>query len=279
MRRAALVLLLIGCRDKSVPPVVDAAAPAASLVVDSGAPTVKRFAARDIVDQWNEAHVKHDAKALEGLYGAKVKFYGQTLSGKDCAARKAAAFAKSRDYTQAIKDVDSKTEGSTSTVTFTKTSTEKGKSTDYPAILVVVGNAITAETDKVTDANLAAREAASQMWCMEEPWMPNDKVIAPYKLSALDAARRGRMTKHFHELEVAAKATFLDFGQITCPTKCEPATRECGYDLRIEDHSAAVAETPAPHSNLVGWAYIDAVTGVMYWNDGKDSEPLPLLPR
>ncbi len=237
MRKAALLFFLLGCPQKQVPQEakIDAAvAPVAvassAPVVDAAPPKPKRLTAREIVDQWNEAHVKHDTKALEGLYGRTVQFYGQTLSGKDCAARKGAAFAKSPTYTQSVKDLDAKTDGPSTTVSFTKTSTEKGKSTDYPAVLAITGGLITAETDKISEANLAAKASVASMWCIDEPWIPNDKVVAPYKLSALKAMMRGRRTKHFAALEAAVKkgGAFIDFGQIGCPTKCAAATRECG---------------------------------------------------
>jgi hypothetical protein len=282
MRRVALLLALVACHERAAPPAaIDAGvAPvvtaSSATVVDAAPPKPKRLTAREVVDQWNDAHVKHDAKALEGLYARTVQYYGQTVSGKDCAARKGAAFAKSPTYTQSVKDLDVKTDGPSATVSFTKTSTEKGKSTDYPAVLAITGGLITAETDKVTEANLAAKASIASMWCLDEQWSPNDKVVAPYKISAYEAVRRGRNTKHFAAREAAAKkGAFFDFGQIGCPTKCAPATRECGYTLRVEDHSAEETSNAEPHSNLVEWVYIDAITGVMYWDDGKSSEPLP----
>jgi hypothetical protein len=282
MRRLAVLFVLIGCHRKAPPTaaidsgVAPVVAATSTTAVDASPPKPKRLTAHEVVGRWNDAHVNHDAKALESLYGHTVQFYGQTLSGKDCAARKGAAFAKSPTYTQSVKDLDAKTDGPSTTVSFTKTSTEKGKSTDYPAVLAITGGLITAETDRVTEANLAAKASIASMWCMDEPWSPNDKVVAPYKISAQSAVRRGRNTKHFAALEAGAKkGAFLDFGEISCPTKCVPATRECGYNLRVEDHSPEVSDNPEPHSNLVEWVYIDAISGVMYWDDGKSSEPLP----
>jgi hypothetical protein len=271
-------LVLLACRREVTTTVTqDAQAELASTSAPSmtaSAPTSKTPSALEVVNRWNDAHVKHDSHALESLYSVKVEFYGQTLTGRACAAKKAAAFAKSPSYRQSIEDVHIDSEGAVTTVTFTKTSIENGKSTDYPAALVVTGGLITAETDMITQANLAAQAAKTQMWCLEEPWIANDKIIAPYKISAKNAYTRARRTKHFHDMEAVRPNVFLDFGQISCPTQCASATRECGYDMRLENHSQDL--NSEPHSNLIEWVYVDAVTALMYWDDGAQSEPLPL---
>jgi hypothetical protein len=277
MRRIALAVLVVAaCRTKSTTSegpapsvtVASAPAPSASVAVDAA---IARTAPPPtmVVEQWNVAHIKHDLKALEGLYAAHVQFYGQRLSNKQCVSAKKAAFEKSPDYSQTIRDLHAKSDG---TVTFTKTSTIKGKSTDYPAILVVANGVITAETDKVTDANLAAAAAKAASWCLEDYWSPNDKVIAPYKVSAMQACTRGMQTKFFKEIVPPGK--FYDMcGQISCPTKCDQGKRECGYDLRIEDHSPDRQSM----SSLVSWVYVDAVDGTLFWEGAKgwESEPLP----
>lgn len=275
MRRIALALVVLGaCRSKPTPvedpqPTTTASAPIASAAVDAARPKAPPLTPQQAVEQWNVAHVKHDLKALEGLYAAHVQFYGQAFTNQQCIAAKKAAFAKSPDYTQTIRDIEAKSDG---TVTFTKTSTVKGKSTDYPAILVVSNGVITAETDKITDANLAAEAAKAAHWCLEDYWTPNDKVIAPYKISAFDACRRGMQTKFFKGL--ASPGKFYDLcGQVSCPTKCDQAKRECGYDLRVEDHSPGLQTL----SNLVAWVYVDAVDAKLYWQgaSGWESEALP----
>jgi hypothetical protein len=101
----------------------------------------------DVVNAWNAAHTKHDIKALTAIYAPRVEFYGRTLTGAQCVAAKKAAFAKAPDYAQSIRDI---VVGADGVVTFTKTSTQGGKSTDYPAVLVVTGGVVAAETDKVT---------------------------------------------------------------------------------------------------------------------------------
>lgn len=227
------------------------------------------------MERWNEAHVKHDSRALEGLYAPRVQFYGQSLTGRRCAELKKAAFDKSPDFTQSIHEVTISSVDRK--VSFTKTATEKGKSTDYPAVLVVNADGlITLESDKITDANLAAPNA---QWCTENApdvvdSIPNDKVITPYKISSRTAVSKATASKHFHDLEATAPGDFLVIDIISCPTKCAPATRECGYDMRVGDHSN-IGKYP---SILVDWLYVDAVDGTLWYDtDGKGwkSEPLP----
>lgn len=285
---ASLGVVLVGCRLRSNAAELDAGAAAVTPVVASSAPVKTTSASRDagalagpeeVARRWNEAHSKHDVKALEGLYAAHVQFYGQPRTGKQCAAAKGAAFAKSPDYSQTIKDVSVTTEDGAARVSFTKTSTSGGKSADFPAVLVVVGGLITGETDKVTDANLAQKATHDGMWCLEVPWIPNDKVVAPYKISLRSAYQRARYSAHFKAIEATMPGVFIDFGQMSCPTKCEKATRECGYDLRLENHDPSFKGT----SNLIEWVYVDAQDELLWYEDTKKgawvSEPLPPLPK
>lgn len=230
--------------------------------------------------------MKHDATALAALYAPSVQFYGSSLSGRECAERKKAAFAKNPDYAQSIRNVvvdGDAGAGGSATITFTKTSTTQGKSTDFPAIVVVVGGLITAETDQISEANLATQRAAAEMWCVDGSAYgpPNDRVTPPYRISALQAYQRARKSAHFEALVVAEHGDFLDFGQFWCPTKCTrvttfPDAPACGYNMKLENHSelARRANDPNGFSIWVEWVYVDAVDGTMYWQGGT-VEPLP----
>ncbi len=287
MRRHVLAITcVIACRHPSSTqqPTEDAQpiAPITSAAPDAAA-TVRRPGPREIALAWNSAHVQHDAKALEGLYAPRVDFYGTSLSGRQCAERKKAAFAKAPDYDQSIRDVrvEVADAGAGAIVSFTKTSTTKGKSTDYPAILVIVGDAITAETDKISEANLAAQRRPKDMWCVEDgAYPPNDRVIAPYKISASQAYQRARRSPRFKQLEVDSHGDFLDFGQVWCPTDCVHGTSyddaTCGYKMRLENHSELQrrANESEGFSILVEWVYVDAVDGTMVWQGGA-KERLP----
>jgi hypothetical protein len=279
MRGSIVLCVLVACKTKPAPVTIEggvtSVASVASVVVDAGPPPKpKPLTARQVVDRWNEAHVKHDTRALEGLYAFSVQFYGQTLSNKACAAKKGAAFAKSPDYTQSIKDLQIAQTGTATTITFTKTSTEKGKSTDYPAVLVVSSGVITAETDKITEANLAAVAAAASSWCLDSTWWPNDTVRPPYKISALTAYMFARRTKYLARQEAAHPKDFIDFDSVGCPTKCDQAARECGYTMRLSNHSD---NDPEVHfTNVIDWVYVDAVSSTLWYEDagGWKSEPL-----
>jgi hypothetical protein len=276
----AAVVVTFQCRpiratsaDGGTPP--RATPSSSSAVIDaSSVPAHARPTAREIVDAWNLAHTKHDLKALESLYAPWVVFYGQTLTNQQCVQKKRAAFEKTPDYAQSIRDVVVSEGG---VVTFTKTSTSGGKSADYPAVLVVTGGLVSGETDKITEANLEAQASRARMWCVDDSWLPTDKVIPPYRVSALRAYQKARETKHFKAVEASEHGDFLDFGQVWCPTGCDRAARKCGYDMRLENHAAHVSDNPEPHSNLVEWMYVDAVDGTLWFQevDGWKSEPLP----
>src|SRR5262249_27682828 len=143
MRGAVAVLLFAACRSKSASS-IDASIAAdtsvtSSVVIDAAAIDAKAYdplrEVRDQLDRWNDAHVKHAAKILESLYAQTVRFYGQPLSGTECAKRKAAAFAKSPDYTQSIHDVRVHPNKGAFEVTFIKHTSEKGKDADFIATL------------------------------------------------------------------------------------------------------------------------------------------------
>jgi hypothetical protein len=127
--------------------------PAPSASVDVLAP------ARAVVQRWNDAHAKHDAAALDGMYAPRVAFYGKSMTPAECHKANDALFKSTPDFTQSVRDVviEPGTDGKTSIARFTKTATAKGKTTDYPSYLVLASDLrITEESDSVTDANLKA---------------------------------------------------------------------------------------------------------------------------
>ncbi len=254
----------------TAPPVASAHVDAARLAPPSPA---------EVAARWNDAHVRHDALALESLYAPRVAFYGQSLTSKECAARKQNAFAKDPSYTQTIKDVvaTERDAGASSLVMvhFTKTSTAKGKSTDYPSTLVLDrAGLIESESDDVSEANLATLAAAASTWCTDNvpdvfDAIPNDKIISPYKLSARDVWRRTPDSKIFKDLVAANHGDFLVLDVIQCPTHCDRAAHDCGYTMRVGNHGHVEERFPF----MVAWLYVDAVDGTIAL-DGK-SEPLP----
>ncbi len=278
------LFLLGGCRPKPGPVdvVADASAPVprATAAADSGfAPA--RPSAHDVVDAWNQAHVKHDATALLGLYAPRVSFYGRTLTNRACANSKKAAFASDPSYTQSVRDVtaltlDAGASGPT-VMRFTKTSTTKGKSTDYPSTLVVdASGLIVTETDAVTQQNLARLARDESSWCTDNEYPALDstatgKLIPPFKVSSLRARQLGMQSKHFRTLAATEPDHAIVIDIIGCPTACDRAAKECGYLLRVADHSNIGKYA----SILVGWIYVDAIDGTV-WDEtesGWQSEP------
>jgi len=259
------------------------AASTAAAAATAASPAVQRArkppSPREVVDAWNAAHVKHDAKALASIYAPQVDFYGKALTGAQCVAAKKAAFAKSPDYTQSVRDV---VVGEDGVVTFTKTSTIAGVSKDYPAVLVVEDGLVAAETDKVTQANLAAQAAKRAKWC-ETDGGPNDTIVSPYRISAHEAQERARLSKYFTDTFQGPNPWYADLDEVVCPTKCDRAAFACGYGLGVVAHGHLTADPlSTPTWNVIDWVYVDAMDGTLWYDQGPDgkwqsSEPLPPL--
>ena len=109
----------------------------------------------------------HDTGTLGRLYAERVAFYGVTLPGAGCVDRVSYLFATNPDFTQSVivaspaEAIEVSDASADARITFTKRVTTHGKTTDYPAYLVVRAIAgafrIVEESAAVTDANLAAR--------------------------------------------------------------------------------------------------------------------------
>ena len=263
-----VAMLFVGCRSKPPPPALppvegDAAsgsATAASLVPAPLTPT-------QVVERWNSAHVTHDLTALSTLYGPRVQFYGQTHSNKECVAAKKAAFAEAPDYTQTVRDLVVH-DGQAS---FTKTSTSHGKNVDYPAILVVVGGFIVGETDKVTEANLAAQTAKDESWCVDDASVIpraaaiNDKLVPPFKLSA--ASARAIVLGSKHEQLLAAKFGQTPIaGDVSCPSRCD-RTRVDGCSYTFSMVTFPSPDEEMPRWKTVDWIAVDAIDGTLRWEE------------
>lgn len=271
----------MNCKSQQSIAIADTSPPVVSVAADASVP-IKKATPTEVADRWNKAHDKHDVRALRDLYARHVEFYGQVLTNEECVARKKAAFEKSPDYAQSIKELTTRSvdagAASMTVVRFTKTSTIGGKSTDYKGVLFIDGaGLVTYESDDLTNANLDKLTAAASTWCTDqsEPSadsVPTSTIMAPYKISSLEAKTRASRSKHFQDLLATAPNDFIYIDIIGCPTKCDRAKRECGYELRVANHSNIGND-----SILLDWLYVDAVDGTMWWNDttGPRSEALP----
>jgi hypothetical protein len=192
-----------------------------------------------------------------------VLFYGTALSGPECAKRKAAAFAKSPDFAQTLGEIkiEPRDAGGGWVVRFTKTTTEKGKSHDYPAVLVLDARlAISQESDKVTEANLASMARPSERWCLDGDGSPNTRVIPPFTVSMAAALSAVWSSKHMKELQASYDGASLGVDiPFSCPTSCVVAEQQCGYHFRVVNLSNLGVTT----SIMVEWVYVDAVKKVL----------------
>jgi hypothetical protein len=284
----AALVLVIGCRSTSKAEPAPTTSTTTAVTTIASAPARVDAAVkpavltpREVADRWNAAHVAHDAHALEGLYAGRVSFYGQDLTNKECVARKKAAFDKSPDYTQSLSDFKTFDFDAgavpVTDIDFKKTTSAGGVTHDYKAALSIDRSGlIVRESDATTDRNLELAEMEAARWCIdfsEGMVEPTDKVKPPFKISALHAHMATYRTQYFQGLVASIPGSMLTIDDVTCPTKCEKAKRNCGYSLRVRDYSK-IGQFP---SILVTWIYVDAVDGVVIWDDNgvEKREPLP----
>lgn len=129
------------------------------------------FAADDdlkqLVVDWNEAHVTKDVDVFSNLFDRSVLFYGTPMDKDKCIKSKRFLFKKYPDFHQQIFGdirVDSLFDGSVK-CSFVKRVTVNRETKDYPSYLVFkkAGDdwKIITEGDLVTDEILAKKDAAS----------------------------------------------------------------------------------------------------------------------
>ncbi len=212
--------------------------------------------ARAVLERWNGAHSAHHLEILASLYAPKVLFYGTELTKAACVEKKRRAFAAAPDYAQVIRDATFEPAGEGKTfVRFLKTSTTRGKSTAYPAIVVIdASGAIVEESDDLPED-----------WCIDTKTQGltsdaqgNDRVVAPFRMSASEALKKTVLSKHVQGLR--------DFGgdmrNLTCARRCAIQTPECGFSVRLHDMKEHDQESP---SSLMGTVNIEPVTRTLWW--------------
>jgi hypothetical protein len=266
-RNALLIVWVSACRHSS-PVVVEDAAPnteAAPVAAPTSAAApsatgTEATAARRVVERWNRAHSEHEAETLASLYAPTVLFYGRSLSRADCASKKRLALKATPDYTQLTRDAKFEPAGAGRTfVRLVKTSTTNGKSTDYPTILVIEtsGHIVEESDDLASD------------WCIDNSVvgvlypLGNDRVIAPFRMSANGAMARARSSAHFRSL-----SRLVGDMSVSCAQRCAIQTYECGFSFILHDMDPHSAEDPAlTVSSWMGTVYVEPVTKTLWWED------------
>jgi hypothetical protein len=261
VRFLLLAALLPACRPKSVSVDGDASASVATVDGPSAAPVESGVVdARAVIERWNRAHNDHDLAALASLYAPTVSFYGNVLSGADCTSKKRLAFAQTPDYTQSLRDVKLEPADAGRTfVRLVKTSTANGKSKDYPGIVMLdASGKITEESDDLADD-----------WCIDKTGPPavhpvlNDRVVAPFRISALDAIVRARSSKHFGHF--SKPVGDID---VECAKRCALQTQACGFALTLHDMDPHGMDDPTlTVSSWLGVVYVEPVTKTLWWED------------
>ena len=260
MRVPVLLLLAfsIGCERRSSSVASEAVRPVGSLDARAVSPPPTTTGAHAVVERWNGAHNAHDLEILASLYAPKVLFYGTELTKAACVEKKRRAFAAAPDYTQVIRDVTFEpAEKGKTFVRLVKTSTTQGKSIPYPAIVVIdASGAIVEESDDLPED-----------WCIDKkiPGLTldaqgNDRVVAPFRMSANEALKKAFLSKHVQGLR--------DFGgdmrNLTCARRCAIQTPECGFSVSLHDMKEHDQDSP---SSLMGTVNIEPVTRTLRWEE------------
>ncbi len=287
-KRAWVVAIFVACRgasrtvpaneahavdtsDASVATNDDASNPDASVLADVGVVEAEPpTRVTTVVTKWNDAHVAHDAAALRALYAPRVFFYGVMLDGATAADHKQTAFARAKDYSQTLRDVHARERGDRWVVTFTKSSTTAGKTTDQSSVLYVVGDHVTAEMDKL-DAQ----------WCYANPQL----VVPPFTINETQAEAHAIHAHTFKGQPLGPKGPdYIPFVQeLTCPDPTECSSGEirtspppddvrnppCYFLTRIGIGSPQTAKALGGngHQWLDMGSWVDGVTNVFWFQD------------
>ncbi len=242
------------------------AAPAEVVVEAAAAPIVSAAPASpgDVIERWNDAHVRHDAAALEALYADKVDFYGARLSNVECAKRKAAAFAKAPDFVQSIADVTFHPLPTGKFVALTKTTTTGGKSQSFSMYIALdASNRVSLENDFTTMTTLER----AKNWCFDKNGEATNEVRAPFRISAKTAV--DELTRHplFERFKNGYENSGVSI--VTCPASCGAGPRACTFLLSMFRSYV----TGPGYSDV---AYVDAKTNVLSYEEAGvwKSEPL-----
>lgn len=124
----------------------------------------------------------------------------------------------------------------------------------------------------VLDASGRITEESSDLaddWCIDKTAPPamhrvaNDRVVAPFRISALDAIVRARSSKHFGHF--SKPVGDID---VECAKRCAVQTRECGFVLTLHDMDPHGMDDPTlTVSSWLGVVYVEPVTRTLWWGD------------
>lgn len=159
-----LALALLACKkretgeapatDASVAPPVTTAAPA-----PAGSAVSPQFV---LVLAWNDALDKHDADALDSIYGATVDYYGSSLPRARVVAAKRAALKAAPTFKQTIRDISFDPASPDTVARFLKRSGPAGKLREIRGKLVLREEAgklrVVAEADEASEKRDASAE-------------------------------------------------------------------------------------------------------------------------
>lgn len=248
-------MCLFGCRSSAPPPPTlptDAGAAPTTASVAPPASAAPSAQPDDVVTKWNDAHVKHDAAALEALYASSVVFYGVRMTSGEAAKKKAAAFASTPGFTQTVSAATLEESDEPGVVWARFTKTTAGKS--FPALLIVdASHRIREEADDVTQ---------DPDWCRQKSdGMENDRVVYPFRLGAEDAIRRTLRSKTVAGVQ-GPKVAVGNSSEFSCAKRCAKASRDCDFTFKLHN----MLDTTSV-SKTITWAHVDPLTAKLYWSE------------
>lgn len=109
----------------------------------------------------------------------------------------------------------------------------------------------------------AAVSAPVNDWCVvpqTEPTFddsPSDEIKMPFEISAAAALKQAKDAQLFKKWAAQTPKDFVTIDRIGCPTKCDRTKHDCGYVLRVANHSVTTM------ANSVGCLYVDAIDGTV----------------
>jgi hypothetical protein len=158
MRKTLLLVFLVACKSESVASTTTAPTSASVVVVEAAPPPTLDEQLISLTQRWSDALARHDADALDTIYGARVALYGATLDRAAAIAGKKAALTG--DYTQSIASIlVVRGNPERPRAIFDKTWTNRGKESKVRASLAFAKEGgrwvVVEETDAKTEAKLA----------------------------------------------------------------------------------------------------------------------------
>jgi hypothetical protein len=141
-------------------------------------------------------------------------------------------------------------------VRFVKTSKRAGKAQEFSAFLVIdPTGAIVEEADDLPEDWCLGHAAEGSLQAEG-----NDRVVAPFRMSANEAILKTRFSRHAKQLP----ALVGDIRGLRCARRCLAQTHECGFSVALHDMAPHDQDHP---SSLLGTVDVEPVSRTLWWEE------------